>query len=134
MAILEECYSLSINYIDDDTAKMLIRDRLNNSRKLKQCNQYQNKPNSIQETFTSALLALSEESISNLTLDVFSKQSNVNDMEECAEKNYLLALLTLRSGMDDEGRIEATKYLEKAHNQSPNDPRIRTLELILQSI
>ena len=92
------------------------------------------KPFSEEEMFGDILLALSEETIGGVISSVFSKQAEVNAMPESAEKNYILALLALRSGMNDEGRIAAIDYLIKAHEDSPNDPRIRTLMLILQSV
>ena len=134
MSIIEECYSLSIKSVNNEIAKNLISDRLRNSKKIEKNIQYQSKPDSVQEKFTLALLELSSESIGGSPSGFFSKQSDVNDMEECAEKNYLLALLALRSEMNEEGRIQAGKYLDRALAQSPNDPRIRTLALILQSI
>lgn len=134
MNILEECYSISERNVRSEIAKDLIHSRLVKSKKVTQNNPIAGKPFSNEEAFADALLALSNETINETSSSVFSKQAEVNAMVESAEKNYLLALLALRSGMNDEGRIAAIEYLLKAHNDSPNDPRIRTLMLILQSL
>lgn len=134
MNILEECYSISEKYATNTDAKELLHERLIGSQKCKSKNPIESIPFSDEVTFDKALLLLSSESIYDNKTGTFSLQAEINSMSDCAEKNYLLALLALRSRMDDEGRIEAINYLNAAHNYSPNDPRIRTLELILQSI
>lgn len=134
MNILKECYSISERMVSNENAKDLIHSRTVNSEKYKCDNQFDVKPFSEEEMFGDILLALSEETIGGVISSVFSKQAEVNAMPESAEKNYILALLALRSGMNDEGRIAAIDYLIKAHEDSPNDPRIRTLMLILQSV
>ena len=134
MNILKECYSISERMVSNEIAKDLIHSRNKNSEKNKCDNQLDVKPFSKEEIFGDVLLALSDETIGGSISSVFSKQAEVNTMPESAEKNYILALLALRSGMNDEGRIAAINYLIKAHEESPNDPRIRTLMLILQSI
>ena len=134
MNILEECYSISEQNVSSEIAKDLIHSRLVKSKTTTQNNPIAEKPFSNEEVFGDALLALSNETINEVSGNVFSKQADVNAMQESAEKNYLLALLALRSGMNDEGKVSAIEYLLKAHNDSPNDPRIRTLMLILQSL
>ena len=134
MNILEECYTISEKSVNSDVARDLIHSRLKSSKEMNTKNQIADKPFSSEETFGNVLLALSEEPIDRISNDVFSKQVDVNEMPEGAAKYYLQALLTLRTGMNDEGRISAIDYLIKAHNYSPNDPRIKTLMLILQSL
>ena len=133
MNILEECYSISERYASED-AKELLHERLINSRKVKQQNPINEIPFSNEVVFNDALLLLASEPIGAKSAGMFPNQMELDKMSDCAEKNYLLALLALRSGMDDEGRISAMNYLNKAHDYSPNDPRIRILESILQSI
>ena len=134
MNILKECYLLSEKNVKSEVAKDLIHSRLVSSEKIKSKNPIDEKPFSNEEIFNNVLLALSDEAIDSTSNDVFPKLAEVNAMMESAEKNYILALLALRSGMNDKGRIAAIDYLIKAHDDSPNDPRIRTLMLILQSL
>ena len=134
MNVLEECYSLSEKNVKNEVAKDLIHSRLVRSEVIKLNNPIAEKPFSNEEIFNHVLLALSDETIDSKANNVFLRQAEVNAMMASAEKNYILALLALRSGMNDEGRIAAIDYLIKAHDDSPNDPRIRTLMLILQSL
>lgn len=134
MSALEECYYISEKYVKGKYSKEVIKTRLKRIKELNISNPHQSRPKSPEETFTKSLVYLAKEGLNSSPKSVFELQSEINEMSDCAEKNYLLALLELRAGRNDSGCANANKYLTKAISQSPNDPRIRMLATILESV
>ena len=91
-----------------------------------------NSSKSYMQSVSEVMHQLSIEGLGSATGNDFPLSHVVSSIPDCAEKNYILALLELRKGTNETQRLSALQYLSSALSEEPNDPRFRTLAQILR--
>ena len=133
--LLKECYTIAAQYEANSSARDILRSK---GRKISIPDGYVpdsnniELPYSIQKTVSDALYALTMENAADPAAGSFGLQAAVATMPNCGEKEYLLAILSLRSGRSESNRLEALRHISLALSKSPNDPRYTALADILQ--
>lgn len=132
---LKECYELAAQFEKIDTAKEVLREK---SKKLDISMNYSPVQTDAvyQETemqiVSEALYGLSLEGFSVSEKTTFKYAHKINNLPNSAEKEFVLALLSLRNGTNETQRLDALRHISAALNFSPNDPRFNALANILQ--
>lgn len=132
---LKECYELASQFEKLDTAKEVLREK---SKKLDIPMNYSPVQTDAvyQETemqiVSEALYQLSLEGFSASEKSTFKNAHKINSLPNSAEKEYVLALLSLRNGTNESQRLDALRHISVALSFSPNDPRFITLASVLQ--
>lgn len=135
--LLKECYTLAAQYEASGAARDILRSR---GRKISIPDGYIpdgsniTLPTSIQQTVSNIVYALTMEGATGTTTDSFGAQHEISSIPNCGDKEYLLAIMALRSGRSETQRLEALRHVSLALSYSPNDPRYITLAEILQQI
>lgn len=135
--LLKECYTLAAQYEANGAAHDILRSR---GRKISIPDGYIPNgsnitlPDSTQRAVSNIIYTLTMEGATDTTSDSFRAQNEVSSMPNCGDKEYLLAVLALRSGRSETHRLEALRHVSLALSYSPNDPRYITLAEILQQI
>ena len=134
--LLKECYTLAVQYEENGAARNILRAR---GKKISIPDGYVpdgnniTLPTSTQQTVSNIIYALTMEG-TGTTTDSFSAQHEISSIPNCGDKEYLLAIMALRSGRSETQRLEALRHVSLALSYSPNDPRYITLAEILQQI
>lgn len=134
---LKECYDLASQYEDFDTAKDLLRGK---SKRLNIPNGYMPiqmdtaRPETEMQTISDTIYQLSLESPSIYGASDFKDAHRINAMNDSSEKEFVLALLSLRNGTYESQRINALQHIRAALCFSPNDPRYIAMARILQEV
>lgn len=133
--LLKECYDISERFESMEIPKMILREKSKNIEMIKgitpQDSSYiSNK--SYMQSVSEVTYELSMEGLDTVATKDFSLSYVVSSIPECAEKNYILALLELRKGTNETHRLSALQYLSSALAEEPNDPRFRALAQILR--
>lgn len=134
---LKECYDLAARFEKFDTARDILREK---SKRIKNSKKYVSVQKGLLDGETE--MQIISEAIYELTLEglVGSKNTRfhciykIENLPNSAEKEYILALLDLRSGTDETHRLSALRHISAALSHSPNDPRYITLASILQDV
>lgn len=133
--LLKECYTLAAQYEANSSARDILRSK---GRKISIPDGYVpdsnniELPYSIQKIVSDVLYALTMENAAAPATGSFGLQAAVSTMPNCGDKEYLLAILSLRSGRSESNRLEALRHISLALSQSINDPRYTALADILQ--
>lgn len=132
---LKECYELAARFAKLDTAKDVLRKK---SEKLDIPMNYipvqtdAVYPETKMQTVSKALYELSLEGFSSSEKTTFKNAYKISGLSDSAEKEFILALLSLRNGSNETQRLEALGHISAALSYSPNDPRFIALADILQ--
>lgn len=132
---LKECYELAAQFERLDQAKEVLREK---SKKLDVPMNYA--PVQADATYQETVMQIASEAIYGLSLEGFSaaektgfKQAHkIDNLPSSAEKEYILALLSLRNGTSETQRLDALRHISSALSFSPNDPRFVALANVLQ--
>lgn len=134
---LKECYELAAQYETLDSAKIILREK---SKRIAIPKDYL--PIQEDATYEETEMQIVSEALYGLTLEGFAASENtefryahkINNLQNSAEKEYLLALLALRNGTNETQRLKALQHIMVAHSYSPNDPRYIALAHVLQDV
>lgn len=124
---LRECYELAINQINDEAAKIILRQRAKRIDIQDDMDSEQ-----IHITFPKTNKQILEEAITELSFD--DNSVNTWSLPASGEKEYISALLILRNGTGETNRIEALKHLTVALSYEPDDPRFIALARLLEEV
>lgn len=132
---LKECYDLAAQFEKLDTARSVLRER---SKKIDIPENYI--PVQANASYPESEMQVVSEAIYGLTLEGFAASENtgfkyahkIDGLPDSAEKEYVLALLSLRNGTNETQRLEALRHISVALSYSPNDPRYIALADILK--
>lgn len=134
---LKECYDLATQFEKLDTAKDVLREK---SKKIDIPKNYI--PIQVDATYEETEMQIVSEAIYGLTLEEFVASESaefkyahkINNLPSSAEKEYVLALLALRSGTSEPQRINSLEHIRVALSYSPDDPRYIALASVLQDV
>lgn len=134
---LKECYELATQFEKLDTARNVLREK---SKKIDIPQNYV--PVQADATYQETEMQIVSEAIYGLSLEGFAASENsgfkyahkINNLPSSAEKEFVLALLALRSGTNETQRLEALRHISVALSYSPNDPRYIALASVLQDV
>ena len=133
-SLFKECYDLAAQYEQLDAAKNVLREKSKRLGNAEQVNDQGLLPAG--ETATQIV----SEALYELSLEGYAGSDNnrpvrylsrINELPDSGDKEYLLALLSLRNRMNETTRIEAMGHVARALSYSPNDPRYKVLSEIL---
>lgn len=132
---LKECYELATQFETLDTAKDILRER---SKNLDIPMNYA--PVQTDASYQETDKQIVSEAIYGLTLEGFSASEKagfryahkIDNLPSSAEKEFVLALLSLRNGTNETQRLDALRHISIALSFSPNDPRFIALASVLQ--
>lgn len=132
---LKECYELAAQHETNDTAKSVLREK---AKKIDIPKDYV--PVQTDAAYQETPMQIVSEALFELSLEGFAASENsgfkyshrINSIPSSAEKEFILALLSLRNGTNETHRIEALGHISSALSYSPNDPRFITLARVLQ--
>lgn len=134
---LKECYDLAAQFEKSNAAKNVLREKLKrlpfpkNNIPLQITVSY---PETEMQILSEAVYELANESVNTAGRTAFKYTDKINALPNSAEKEYVLALLSLRSGTDVTHQLDAHKHISAALRYSPNDPRYIALSNILQGV
>ena len=134
MFLLKECYDLAGRHAPQEGARDVLRGK---SAQIDLPGNYvpaQNDvdyPQTEMQVISEAMFKLTLEGYAASGGDEFSLSYKVNALPSSAEKEYFLALMALRNGMNESRRTEALRHLSLALAKAPNDPRYIALQYIL---
>ena len=134
---LKECYDLAIQFEKLDTARDVLREK---SKKINIPNNYI--PVQTDAVYQETEMQIISETIYALSLEGtvasedtgFRYAHKINNLSGSGEKEYVLALLVLRSGTNETQRLDALRHISVALSYSPNDPRYIALAGVLQDV
>ncbi len=134
---LKECYDLATQFEKHDTAKDILREK---SKKIDIPKNFV--PVQADASYPESEMQIISEAIYGLTLEGSATSDNseykyahkINNLPSSAEKEYVLALLSLRNGTNETQRIDALRHISVALSYSPNDPRYIVLASVLQDV
>lgn len=134
---LKECYDLATQFEKLDTAKDVLRKKSKEIDILKNYILVQ-----ADATYEETEMQIVSEAIYGLSLEGFAATENtgfkyahkINNLSSSAEKEYVLALLSLRNGTNETQRLDALRHISVALSYSPNDPRYIALASVLQDV
>lgn len=132
---LKECYELAAQYETNDAAQSVLREK---AKKIDIPMNYV--PVQADASYQESTMQIVSEAMYGLSLEGFSASENsgfkyshkINSLPGSGEKEFVLALLSLRNGTNETHRIEALGHISSALGYSPNDPRYITLARVLQ--
>lgn len=133
--LLKECYELAERFEPMEIPKMVLREKSKNIKLLDGITPQDasiSSSKSYMQSVSEVMHQLSMEGLGSDAVNDFSLSHVVSSIPDCAEKNYILALLELRRGTNETQRLSALQYLSSALSEEPNDPRFRTLAQILR--
>ena len=133
--LLKECYDLAVQYEKLNTARDVLREK---SKRIGLPDNYIPTPTDL--SYRESDMQIISEALAELTNEGFSASGNagsgygyrIGSLPGSGEKEYLLALMALRSGTNETQRTEALKHLINARSFSPNDPRYKALAQVLE--
>lgn len=131
---LRECYESILDSSDSVEVRTLVMQRLNNLRSIGgelSDAVITDTGKTVQSSISTIREALSVESDSTTLNSNFPQQSEINALPESPEKQYFFALLSLRSSTDNQGCLDALRYLESAISQDSENIIYRTLVEII---
>lgn len=131
---LKECYDLAARFAKLDTVREVLREK---SKKIDQS--ANSVPTPDNSTCPRSEMQPLSRAVYALTLEGFAANDNgrfvyepiMASLPDSAEKEFVLALLSLRDGTDETHRLEAIKHIRAANSLAPNDPRYIALANIL---
>lgn len=134
---LKECYDLATQFEKLDSARDVLREK---SKKIDIPKNYI--PIQADAAYEETEMQIVSEAIYELTLEGFAASESAGfkcahkiiNLPSSAEKEYVLALLALRSGANETQRIDAMRHISVALSYSPNDPRYIALANVLQDV
>lgn len=133
--LLKECYEIAALYETSSTARGVLIDkakRISPDYFSRQTNVH----------YHESEMQIISEVINELSMEDFTAAENtrlecahkINNLPNSAEKEYVLALLSLRNGTSETQRLDALRHISAALIDSPNDPRYLALASILQDV
>lgn len=134
---LKECYDLATQFEKLDTAKEVLREK---SKRINIPKNYV--PVQADVSYQETEMQIVSEAIYGLTLEGVSASDNggfryshkVDNLPSSAEKEFILALLSLRSGTNETQRLDALRHISVALSYSLDDPRYIALASVLQDV
>lgn len=134
---LKECYDLATQFEHLDIAKEILREK---SKRIDIPKNYV--PVQADASYPESEMQIVSEAVYGLTLEGFIGSEStgfkyshkINNLPSSAEKEYVLALLSLRNGTNETQRLEALRHISVALSYSPNDPRYIALASVLQDV
>lgn len=135
--LLKECYDLAARYESQDIVRNILREKC---QRINIPDGYV--PLQGNTPYQETEMQILSQAVYELTLEGYATDVNsefqyihkINGLPTSAEKEYLLAILSLRKGTNTSARIEALRHISSALALSPNDPRYTTLASILQEV
>lgn len=133
--LLNECYTLSSTVEQDNDSQKLLREKAD---KIDVPSEYiplfpdASYNESEMQILTKAIRALAGEGYVSSSTDDSQTFFKVSQLPESAEKEYVLALLSLRNSTNETQRLAALQHLSIALSYSPDDPRYITLSQIIK--
>ena len=133
--LLNECYTLSSTIVNDNETQKLLREKAD---KINVPSEYiplfsdASYTESEMQILTKAIKSLAEEGHISSSKDDSQTYFKVSQLHESAEKEYVLALLSLRNATNETQRLAALQHLSVALSYSPDDPRYITLSQIIK--
>ena len=127
---LKECYELTVASTSSNEVRTLVNQRLDNLTAIGESfpdTGLTDTGNTVQSSVSLIREAFSIEDDSAPLNSGFPRQLEINALPESPEKQYFLALLSLRSNTGNQGCLNALRYLENAINQEPANIIYRTL-------
>lgn len=134
---LKECYDIALRFEQNDIARSII------TEKFKGIDIPRNYiPVQLESTHKETEMQVISEILYELSLEGLASPENrplksahkINSLPSSGEKEYILALLALRSGTNESQRIDALRHITAALSYSPNDPRYVTFACVLKDI
>lgn len=133
--LIKECYEIAERFETMEISKMILREKSKNINLFEGIT-----PQDVSISSSKSYMQSVSEVMYELSMEVFGGETTkdfplshvVSSIPECAEKNYILALLELRRGTNETQRLSALQYLLNALSEEPNDPRFRALAQILR--
>jgi len=132
--LLKECYEISERFEPMENAKMILREKrggITLTNGVVPQDMSIGSTQSFMQTVSEVTYELAMEGLDDRVNREFSQKHAVENMPDCAEKQYILALLELRNGTYETQRISALRYLKEALSKEPNDPRFIALAQVL---
>lgn len=134
---LKECYDLATQFEKLGTAKDVLREK---SKNIDIPKNYL--PVQVDATYEETEMQVVSEAVYGLSLEGFTVSEDtgfkythkINNLPSSAEKEYVLALLALRTGTNETQRLDALRHISVALSYSPNDPRYIALASVLQDV
>lgn len=133
--LIKECYEIAERFETMEIPKMILREKSKNIKLLEGIIPQDDSlcsSKSYMQSVSEVMYELSMEGLGGETKKDFPLSHVVSSIPECAEKNYILALLELRRGTNEMHRLSVLQYLSRALSEEPNDPRFRALTQILR--
>ena len=134
---LKECYELAVLYANDEMAKNVLREK---AKLIEIPTDYIPTQDdavymeSEMQILSDAMYALALEGSTSSLNAGFKYKNKIDSLPESGEKEYMLALLSLRKGTAESNRIEALGHLMAALAYTPNDPKMIMLARILEEV
>ncbi len=135
---LKECYELAALYANDEMAKNVLHKKIKRIEIPEDC--YMSDQDdavyheSEMQIISDAMYELALEGNVSSSDTGFKYKEKIDSLPESGEKEYVLALLSLRKGTTESNRIEALEHLTAALSYAPNDPRLLTLARVLEEV
>ncbi len=132
---LKECYELAVLYTNDEMAKNILREKAKSIGIPKDYIPAQDDATyqeSEMQIMSDVMYELALEGNTSPANTSFKYKNKVESLSDSGEKEYILALLSLRNGTVESNRIEALGHLTAALSHTPNDPRMIALARILE--
>lgn len=126
---LKECYDLATQFEKLDTAKEVLREK---SKRINIPKNYV--PVQADISYQETEMQIVSEAIYGLTLGGFRYSHKVDNLPSSAEKEFILALLSLRNGTNETQRLDALRHISVALSYSLDDPRYIALASVLQDV
>jgi hypothetical protein len=133
---LKECYELAIQHERLDMAKEVLRDKSKNQDIPLIIPPIQTDaafPESEMQIVSEALYELTQEGLAVQEKKDLKYAHRITNLPASAEKEFVLALLSLRNGTNETYRLDALKHISTALYFSPDDPRFVAFADILRA-
>lgn len=133
-SILNECYNLASRFEKFDAAKAILEEK---NKRIKfpdipMISKERDHRESEMETISGILQGYMQEAYAKPNNSGANSYLKVQELPETAEKEFLLALLSLKRGSEEAQRYKAMQHISAALDRAPDDPRYLALASVLQ--
>ncbi len=135
--LFKECYDLATAFEKLDIAKDVLREkskRVNIPSNYIPSGEDVYLPETDMKIISDAIFELSLEGFTASGNKEFKNGHRISALPDSSEKEYVLALMALRSGTSESQRLEALRHLMAALDEVPDDPRYLALANILKDV
>lgn len=133
-SILNECYGLASRFEKLDTARAILEEKKKRVEfpDIPMVSRERDHRESEMEAFSDILQVFLQEAYADSNNSGENSFLRVQELPESAEKEFLLALLSLKSGNEEAQRLKAIQHISAALDRAPEDPRYLALASVLQ--